>query len=247
MQSSGMASATESAYHKEASHRDYEGHPVVYAILKITISLLMRLVYRYKVTRLAPFPQSGPVIVVVNHLHLLDPGVIAPVVPRRVVTFAADKWRRKPLSRWFLNSAGVIFVKRGEVDRKALRACLNVLRDGGVLAVAPEGTRSEYSGLQPAKAGVAYLAAHTRAQIVPIAHTGVEKLAEWKRLKRPTCSVVVGEPFRLPEVESGDLDSEKLREFTDLIMVRLGLLLPEEYRGVYKEQIAAMESREMQS
>jgi 1-acyl-sn-glycerol-3-phosphate acyltransferase len=237
------ASVSESVSHRNPSERDYEGHPIVYKILKIIISFLMHLLYSYKVTRLALFPQSGPVIVVVNHLHLLDPGVIAPVVPRRVVTLAADKWRKRPLSRWFLNAAGVIFVKRGEVDRRALRACLHVLRNDGVLAVAPEGTRSERGGLQQAKAGVAYLAARTRAQIVPIAHHGVERLSDWRRLKRPRCNVVVGEPFQLPDLESGELSSEKLQEFTDLIMTRLGLLLPEEYRGVYREQIAAAESQ----
>ncbi len=244
MQRSGAASAVEGAS-RENSLEDYQGHPIIYGIMKCIISFLMRLMYRYQVVRLAPFPQEGPVIIVVNHLHLLDPGVIAPVVPRRVVTLAADKWRRRPFSRWFLRAAGVIFVRRGEVDRQALRACLQVLRGGGVLAIAPEGTRSDHAGLQRAKGGVAYLAARTGARIVPIAHAGVEKLGTWRNLRRPTCRVVIGGAFRLPEVAAGKLNSEKLHEFADLIMVRLGLLLPEEYRGVYGEQIAAAESREM--
>lgn len=243
LQENEAISAASGASQEERTLGDYEGHPVIYGIMKCIISFLMRLVYRYRVVRSAPFPQEGPVIIVVNHLHLLDPGVIAPVIPRRVVTLAADKWRKRPLSRWFLRAAGSIFVRRGEVDRRALRACLQVLSDGGVLAIAPEGTRSEGIGLQRAKAGVAYLAARTGAQIVPIAHTGVEKLAEWKRLRRPTCRVVIGEAFRLPEVARGELNSEKLQEFADLIMIRVGLLLPEEYRGVYREQIAAAASR----
>ncbi len=243
MQESETASTVKGMSREGRSLADYEGHPVIYGIMKCIISFLMRLLYRYQVVKLAPFPQSGPVIIVVNHLHLLDPGVIAPVVPRKVVTLAADKWRKRPFSRWFLRAAGVIFVRRGEVDRRALRACLQVLRNGGVLAIAPEGTRSERAGLQRAKGGVAYLAARSGAQIVPIAHTGVEKLDEWKRLRRPTCRVVIGEAFHLPEVAPGELDSEKLQEFADLIMVRLGLLLPKEYRGVYGEQIAAAESQ----
>ncbi|MFP3897592.1 MAG: lysophospholipid acyltransferase family protein [Anaerolineales bacterium] len=243
MSGSGAASAVKGTSGNEHSLENYEGHPIVYGTLKCIISFLVRLLYQYRVVRLAPFPQEGPVIIVVNHLHLLDPGVIAPVVPRRVVTLAADKWRQRPFSRWFLRAAGVIFVRRGEVDRRALRACLEVLRGGGVLAIAPEGTRSDHAGLQRAKGGVAYLAARTGAQIVPIAHAGVEKLAGWKRLRRPTCRVVIGEAFRLPEVPPEELNSEKLREFADLIMVRLGLLLPEDYRGVYRKQIATAESR----
>ncbi|MBM3187163.1 MAG: 1-acyl-sn-glycerol-3-phosphate acyltransferase, partial [Chloroflexi bacterium] len=107
--------------------------------------------------------------------------------------------------------------------------------------IAPEGTRSRTGTMQRAKPGIAYLALRTNAVLVPVAHWGVEKLSDWKRLRRPTCRVVIGRPFRLPTIE-GKPGTEELQALADLIMVEHGRLLPPEYRGVYADDIAAAEA-----
>ena len=219
----------------------YETSPVVYQAIKWVFTRLMNILYRYEVTRLADFPPSGPTIIVVNHLHLFDPGAVMPAVPRRIVTLAADKYIRHLMIGTLLRLAGSIFVRRGEVDREALRRCLDVLNKGGVLAVAPEGTRSRTATLQRAKPGVAYLASRTNAILVPVVFWGIERLKDWARLRRPTCHVVVGQPFHLPPMARRPSSGE-LQELADLVMVRIGLLLPESYRGVYTERIAAVEA-----
>jgi len=129
------------------------------------------------------------------------------------------------------------------VDRQALRACLDVLEKGEVLALAPEGTRSRKHALQRAKPGIAYLATRTGAFIVPVSVWGVERIGDWRRLIRPACHVVIGAPFRLPEVV-GRATAAQLQHFADLIMLRLGLALPVSYRGVYGDRIAAIEAGE---
>ncbi len=205
-----------------------------------TVALLVRIIYRYRVRGRENLPKTGSAMLVVNHLHLLDPVVVAAGVGRQVVTLVAEKWRENRFVSLFFKGAGVIFVNRGEVDRRALRACQQVLEAGGMLAVAPEGTRSRKGVLQRAKPGVAYLATRTNALIVPVAFWGVEKLHEWKRLRRPTCHVVIGAPFRLPETE-GRLSTDRLQELADLVMVRIGELMPESYRGFYAPLIHAAE------
>ena len=219
----------------------HEANPVVYRVLRWIVVGLMHLLYRYRATGQANFPKDGPTMIVVNHLHLFDPGAVVPVTARQIVTLAAGKWQKSFGIRTFLRAAGVVFVKRGEVDRTALRACLDVLSKGRVLAIAPEGTRSRSGVLQRAKPGVAYLATRTNAVIVPMAHWGTERLGEWKQLKRPSCSVVVGRPFRLPTLPER-ASTAKLQELADLVMVQIGLLLPESYRGVYAERIASVEA-----
>jgi 1-acyl-sn-glycerol-3-phosphate acyltransferase len=219
----------------------YETSPAVYRVIKWIFDRLMHILYRYEVTSLGPFPASGPTIIAVNHLHLFDPGAVAPVVPRQIVTLAAEKYMNNLLIGSLLRLAGSIFVRRGEVDREALRWCLNVLSKGGVLAVAPEGTRSRTGAMQRAKPGIAYLALRTNATIVPIAFWGIERLKDWAHLRRPTCQVVIGNPFRLPQLTEKP-NTEKLQELADLIMLRIGLLLPESYRGVYATRIAAIEA-----
>lgn len=197
----------------------------------------MRLVYRYRSRGQENLPDRGPAMLVVNHLHIFDPGAVVAAIPQQLVTLAAGKWRDHLVINTLLRIAGVIFVKRGEVDRQALRACLEVLESGGILAIAPEGTRSETGQLQRGKPGVAYLAAKADVPLIPVAHWGVENLSQWKRLHRPQCQVVIGEPFRLPPTE-GRLTRERLQALADFVMVQIGKLLPEHYHGFYAEQIA---------
>ena len=234
---------TATASTRPSPRPSWEANPVVYGLIKWILGTLMRLFYRYEATGMERFPRSGPVMIVTNHLHLFDPGAVVPVVPRQIVTLAAAKWRKNVLVRALLRSTGVIFVRRGEVDRTALRACLQVLRNGGVLAIAPEGTRSLVGTLQRAKGGAAYLAVRTDVTVVPIAFWGTEQLHEWKCLKRPTCRVIVGQSFRLPKPSRKPSGAE-LQELADLVMVQIGLLLPARYRGVYAERIAATEAGE---
>jgi len=219
----------------------YQTSPVVYQVMRWIFTGLMRLIYHYRVTGKENFPASGPVIIAVNHLHLFDPGAVMPVVRRKIVTLAADKWEQNWMLGTLLRLAGVIFVRRGEVDRVALRSCLDVLSSGGVLAVAPEGTRSRTGTLQRGKAGIAYLATRTNAAIVPIAFWGIERLGDWKRLRRPTCNVVVGRPFHLPQPK-GKPTTDELQEMADSVMARIAAMLPPSYRGVYAERVAALEA-----
>lgn len=216
----------------------YKSSIIIYRFLRAIISAIMHLLYRYRAEGAENVPAHGPVILVVNHLHLFDPGVVSTAVRRKIVTLAAGKWRDHIVINTFLKAAGVIFVKRGEVDRQALKACLQVLEEGGALAIAPEGTRTKTGGLQRAKPGIAYIAQRTDALIVPVAHWGVERIREWRPFHRPECHIVIGKPFRLPS-ENGRVTTERLQEMADWVMVQIGQHLPSRYRGVYAEQIAA--------
>lgn len=210
----------------------YASHPLVYGLVRYSVSFLMRVLYRYRVTGLENVPREGPTIFAMNHLHIFDPAAAGAAIPRQVVVMAADKWADHWFVRLFLKGAGTIYVRRGEVDRNALRASLQVLEAGGAMALAPEGTRSRTGTLQRGKPGIAYLATRTHAVIVPVACWGVERFRDWKRLKRPACTVSVGQPFRLEE-SSARPTTAQLQEYADQVMIRIAELLPEGYRGVY--------------
>ena len=124
------------------------------------------------------------------------------------------------------------------MDRHALRAALKVLKEGGAVGLAPEGTRSKVGQLQQAKDGAAYLASRTGATIVLAAVTGTENmLSDLKRLRRGRIKVVIGEPFKLPSFQ-GVARGSLLATYTELIMCRLAALLPESYRGYYRHRCA---------
>ncbi len=212
--------------------------------MRAIIDVLMRIVFRYRAVGRERVPRQGPIIIAVNHLHIIDPCAVVGAVSRQIVTLAADKWLNSGFVRWFLQSAGSIFVNRGEVDRTALRQCLDVLKSGMALAIAPEGTRSPTGQLQRGKPGIAYIAHHSNATIVPIASWGQEHLADWKRLHRPTCNVVVGDPVRF-DYGDGRLSSARLQELADALMVQIARLLPPEYRGCYAERAGALAPDEL--
>ena len=221
----------------------YDTSPLVYGTIRCIVRGLMHTVFRFEASGQENFPSTGPVIVAANHLHLVDPAAVMVALPRKAVALVASKWQSNRMVSALLRVAGVVFVRRGEADRQALRDCLHHLAKGGVLALAPEGTRSKTGALQRGKPGVAYLAYVSKAPIVPFAFWGTERLGDWARLKRPTCKVVLGRPFGLPEF-SGRPTTEELQKLADSIMIRLGLLLPASYRGVYAEQCAAVERGE---
>jgi len=202
-------------------------------ILRAIINVLFSLFTHREYVGLENIPAEPPYILVTNHLAAFDSPLMLTVCPHTIRAFAAAKHKRNPFYAAVLMMVGSIWVRRGEVDRKALREALDTLKRGEVLGMAPEGTRARgIYALQKGKTGVAYLATRADVPIVPVGVTGTERIKHnLPRLRRAHVRVVVGKPFRLPE--SGRVRGQKLRGYTDLIMHRIAELLPEEYRGVY--------------
>ncbi len=210
------------------------GSPAYWRLVKI-LSVLYNLISRVEIVGAEKIPREGGVIIAINHLGRLDTPLVAIASPRKITPFGAIKYRSWPVFRQIMEAANVIWVHRGEFDRESLQKSLEVLRLGGALGIAPEGTRSPTRALQRGKEGVAYLASRADVPIVPAGITGTERLKDdLGHLRRMHMRIVFGEPFRLPK---GRLRGEALAEATDLIMRRIAALLPPEYRGVYAEAV----------
>lgn len=207
-------------------------HPWVYWLIHHFFRFVGWVLLKQEVVGLHHLPATGPYLVVVNHLSIADPPMVFINIKQKMVMFAADKWARVPGIRQLAEAVGVIWVARGEADLTAIKAALNVLKSGGIMGMAPEGTRSRTGALQAAKTGAAYLADRAGVPIVPIAITGTEAFqANLKRWRRTPVRFVVGAPFHLPP--NGRAKGEALEAYTTLIMGRLAALLPPAYRGVY--------------
>jgi 1-acyl-sn-glycerol-3-phosphate acyltransferase len=127
----------------------------------------------------------------------------------------------------FLRQLGAFPVKRGERDEWALNHAREVLDKGQVLAMFPEGTRSQGRGLRPAKTGAARFALDANCPILPVAVSGTEKMLE-QFPKRSQVVIQVGEPIYPQE-------GENALALTDRLMFTLAEMLPVELRGVYAE------------
>src|SRR5207244_7176011 len=108
---------------------------------------------------------------------------------------------------------------------------VGVLRDGGVVAILPEGTRSRGGALLRGHRGVALLAARAGVPVLPAASHGQEQAARWwLRRKRVPVRVRIGGSIAPP---AGPLVREELQAYTDRVMLAIADLLPTRYRGVY--------------
>ncbi len=218
-----------------APHIRFAKPELWYRTVRGVIYVLLRLLTRLEVRGLEYIPDRGPYIILTNHLHWLDPPAIMATFPFRAYLFAAEKWEVHPVFGPLFRSLDAIFVQRGEVDRKALRQALYVLRQGGVLGVAPEGTRSRTGGLQQGRSGAAYMAYRTGARLLPVATWGQEGFLDaLRRLRRVRMRIVYGPPFDPPPVE-GKASTADVKALSEEIMYHLAAMLPPQYRGVYSD------------
>lgn len=206
-----------------------------YRVVRAIVGLLLKLLTRVTVEGLENIPAKGPYLLVTNHLHWLDSPVIMATFPYRAHVFVAEKWQDHPFLNPLFRSLDAIFVQRGEVDRQALRKALGVLEGGGILGLAPEGTRSKTGSMQRGRSGAAYMALRTGVDVVPVATYGQETFSSaLRRLRRPRIHVTYGPPFSPPAVE-GKASPSEVRAFAEEIMYRLAAMLPSSYRGVYSD------------
>ncbi len=210
--------------------------PWYYYVAGLIMRILLLLLSRWQVRGRENVPDQGPLLVVVNHLHLADIPLVSVSLGRKAIFMAKEELFRSRFSSYFANSFGAFPVHRGQLDRKALRQANRVLADGQALVIFPEGTRSKNAQLQLAFPGSALIALRCGAPVLPVGITGTERIkgAAWF-LRRPKITVNIGPPFHLPPVNS-KLSKIELAELTNLIMERIAELLPVEYRGNYAEQ-----------
>ena len=214
------------------------GGPAYWRLVRL-LRFLYNLVGIVEIEGTEHIPSEGGVIIAINHLGRLDTPLVAIASPRKITPFGAIKYRSWPIFRQIMEAANVIWVRRGEIDRESLQKALAVLRLGGALGIAPEGTRSPTRTLQRGKEGVAYLASRANVPIVPAGITGTERFKDdLGRLRRMHMRIVFGEPFRLP---AGRLRGDELTEAADLVMRKIAALLPPAYRGVYAGAVGGNE------
>lgn len=183
--------------------------------------------------------QTGSYIITGNHVGRLEAFLVILLADRDdIILLLAEKYRQYAVWRYFAKKVDGIWVNRFDADFQAMREVLKRLKKGEVLAIAPEGTRSQTEALLPGKPGAAYLAAKADVPIIPIGVVGTEdRVVKYrlKRLRRLDVTARVGEPYRLPPMPKGADRNAWLEEQTDEMMCRIAALLPPDHRGVYAE------------
>lgn len=208
---------------------------MTFKLIRFFIRALMRLIADIEVHGLEKIP-GGNLIGAANHLGRLDTAAMLAVIDRQdLIMPVAEKYKNHWLFGLIGRATNAIWLNRFEADFSALREILERMKQGGLLVIAPEGTRSKTEALQEAKVGVAFLASKSGFPVIPVAVTGTEDrlvLENLKRFRRSKIVVHVGDPFKI-EIPKGKGREQALREATDEIMCRIAAMLPEKYRGYY--------------
>ncbi len=206
-------------------------HWILVGVLRLLTTLLCRI----EAEALARVPGSGPLILVTNHVNILEiPVLYTRLQPRPISGFFAAYRMKSRWLRWLLTTFGGIPVERGRPDRQAMHQAAERLRVGDIFALAPEGTRSKDGRLKRGRAGVVLLALESGAPVLPLAFWGSENWQEnLKRLQRTPFKIAVGTPFRIRCTRRPDRATRQA--VVDEIMRELAGLLPDEYRGAYAD------------
>lgn len=200
------------------------------------IRAILRILCRIDDSEVSRLPLQGPYLLAVNHINFLDiPILYLFLLPRKVTGLVKKETWERPLHGFLGNLWRAIPVRRGVVDKEAMRRCVNYLRDGGVLFIAPEGTRSGDGVLRRGKGGIVTLALEAGVPVYPVAHYGGEGFwSNVKHMRRTDFTIRVGEPFYIRPGENG-ITSGVRRRIADQVMYRIAELLPYRYRGVYAD------------
>ena len=199
-----------------------------YWFVKFTLRPLFRVFFRPVVVGEDHIPKEGGALLASNHLSMCD-SLFLPVMTRRRVTFLAKmeyftgrglKGRAKAA---FVRGTGLIPIDRGDAGAAAaaLATACRVVKEGMLLAVYPEGTRSPDGRLYRGKTGIARVAMRARVPVVPVAMVGTDHVqpigAVWPRIAR--VEVRIGTPLEPPVVAEGrGAEMRQAREFTDRVM-----------------------------
>jgi 1-acyl-sn-glycerol-3-phosphate acyltransferase len=204
----------------------------VYGVVEKFINLTIRT----HMEQLVNIPLTGPFLIAGNHVNGLDGIVMFHCVqPRPLTTLTKEENFSNPLIRILSEAWGAIPIKRGAVDNTALNQALEALKDGKMLAILMEGTRSHSGAMQQGKPGILPLAVKSGVPIVPVGFHGHEGFTKnLLSFRKTDFYLEIGQPFYL-KATMRDLDRETRQIATDEIMYRIAMLLPEKYRGYYSD------------
>lgn len=212
----------------------------------VFIGPLLRLFGRPTVEGLENIPAKGPAILASNHLAVADSLFLPLMVPRRITFLAKSEYFTTPgfkgrLNKFFYSAAGQVPIDRSgaEAAQAALNTGALLLRDGKLLGLYPEGTRSPDGRLFKGKTGLARVALESGVPVIPVAMIGTDAVNPigskmWKPAK---VTVRVGKPLDFSRFAGLGGSRFIERAVTDEVMYELMRLSGQEYVDVYAASV----------
>ena len=187
----------------------------LYTVARGVVKFFMSILYRIEVIGLENVPKEGSVLLCANHIDNLDPPLVGITMKRPVVFMAKEELFDVPILGKLVRKLNAFPIKRGTADREAIRNGLKVLKEGKVLGIFPEGTRSKTGELGKGLTGVGFFALRSDATVIPCAIIGPYRV--FRKVK-----IVYGKPINFSELKK---NKASLEEATELIMTQIKEIL----------------------
>ena len=186
---------------------------IEHKVVKFLLSGLYRIIFRVRITE--EVPEEGSYIICANHINYLDAAGVVLLNKRKVQFVAKEDLFRYRIMNWLAHIFDIIPIKRNMQDMEAMKRCIKILKNGGILGIFPEGTRNGMEKNVKAKNGAAYMAIKTGTPIIPVGIHGKFKVFS-------KVYINFGEPVDLSRYKGEG--KEAVDEATQLIMDKIVML-----------------------
>jgi 1-acyl-sn-glycerol-3-phosphate acyltransferase len=206
---------------------------MLYTFLKPIAVALMRLFFRLEARGREHVPREGALLLVSNHVSVLDPPLVGGATPRKLYFLAKEELFRIPIFGRLIHAVNARPVRRDGSDSRALKSTLRLLGEGKAILIFPEGTRGRGDGrLGEGKPGAGMLAVMSGAAVVPVYVSGTDRaLPRGATLPRPAkVRVRFGPPLHF-KAGRDDRRKEQYREASAEMMRAIGQLRLREQQG----------------
>jgi 1-acyl-sn-glycerol-3-phosphate acyltransferase len=182
---------------------------MLFSFVRGGLAILLRIFFRVKISGAENIPSEGAFIICANHIHTLDPGMVAISIRRRIYFIAKKELWEKRFRRPFLAPLGIFPVNRGSVDLRAYKHAIEILKSGNGLLVFSQGSRMK--DLTEFKNGAAFFALKTGASIVPAGISGSYALFSKIRVN-------IGKPIVMDEFIGRKIKSDLVDEVMENVV-----------------------------
>ena len=186
---------------------------MIYWISAYILKFVARIYLRATVSGVENYPSKGPFIGIFNHNSNMDIVALSVGIKHRVHTMAKDSLFKVPFLSWWLRAVSMFPVVRDSSDKEAFNRAVNILKQGEILFMAPEGTRKRIKGKKHRiRTGFVRLAHLANCPIVPVAVSGTERvLPPGAKFPKPVkVSIKIGKPFYLENIDQISKDRKEI-------------------------------------
>lgn len=178
-----------------------------YKVIRGIVSGVCHALFRIKIEGRENIPSDENFVICSNHISAFDPPILGISMPFSVRFMAKEELFKNKLFGSLLKALGAFPIKRGKSDVGALKAAINILKNGENLVIFPEGKRSKDGNLNRGKSGAALIAIKAGVNILPVGIGG-----KYGLLKKIT--VKIGKPVTLDEYFGQKLETTELQNLT---------------------------------